>query len=130
MEFAVETYSRECFVEVTDWVSKIVEESGVREGLCLVYVPHTTCGLTVNENADPDVVKDILKSLGDIVKDIGFRHSEGNSIAHVKSSLMGCNQTFPVENGKIVLGTWQGVYLTEFDGPRKRKVKVEVIGSL
>ena len=124
----METGFKEGFVDVTGLVSGAVSGSGVKEGFCVVYTPHTTCGLTVNENADPDVKDDILRSLRDIVRDVGFRHSEGNSAAHVKSSLLGCSQTFIVGGGRLVLGRWQGVFLAEFDGPRSRRLLVGVFG--
>lgn len=126
-EITLDTRLREKFIDVTGQVQDAVRESGIRDGLCLVYCPHTTAALTVNENADPDVVNDILKSLSDIVKDKEFAHSEGNSPAHVKSSLVGCSLTFIVESGRLALGTWQGIYFCEFDGPRKRKIVVKVV---
>ena len=97
--------------------------------MCLVYCPHTSAGITINESADPDVVKDLLFALNKTYPDRAeFRHSEGNSAAHLKSSIIGCSVTIPVENCKLVLGTWQAVYFTEFDGPRVRKFYVKVIG--
>ena len=129
MEYDLKTSKKEELKEITDLVIKTVEESSVAEGLCIVYCPHTTAGITINENADPDVVTDILKSLNDMVKDIGFNHSEGNSIAHVKSSMIGCSETIPITNGCLSLGTWQGIYFTEFDGPRNRRVIVRIIGE-
>ncbi|MFC2162774.1 secondary thiamine-phosphate synthase enzyme YjbQ [Candidatus Altiarchaeota archaeon] len=111
-------------LEVTSLVAKAVSDSGIREGVCVVYCPHTTAGVTINENADPDVKADLLKSLDDIVKDIGFRHCEGNSCAHVKASIMGASQSIPITAGILQLGTWQGIYFCEFDGPRKRKLIV------
>ncbi|MBM3308890.1 MAG: YjbQ family protein [Candidatus Altiarchaeales archaeon] len=127
MEFTVHTSKKEEFVDITSRVEEFVKKSGVRNGLCVVYCPHTTAAITVNENADPSVVRDILASLNDIVKDIDFSHVEGNSPAHVKSSLFGCSKTFIVERGELKLGTWQGVYFCEFDGPRERKVYVKVV---
>ena len=129
MEFTVETKVQEELLDVTNLVRKAVSASKAEDGLCLVFCPHTTAAVTVNENADPDVRSDILKSLRDMVKDVGFAHSEGNSPAHVKSSLLGCGQTFIVKDGKLVLGTWQGIYLAEFDGPGRRKVLVKVMGG-
>ncbi len=129
--FEVRTGRRTEFVEITADVRKAVKESGVRSGLCVVYCPHTTAGLTVQENADPDVVRDILFWLNtNIPKDLsGFRHAEGNSDAHIKSSLIGSSVTLLIENTDLVLGTWQGVYFCEFDGPRSRTVMVQTIGS-
>ncbi len=97
--------------------------------LCLVFVPHTTAGITINENADPDVKIDILKGLGRMVpEDPGFRHAEGNSSAHIKASLMGFSQSIPLVAGRLALGTWQGIQFCEFDGPRRRRVQVSLIG--
>jgi secondary thiamine-phosphate synthase enzyme len=129
VEFNVNTKSGEELIDVTRLVGKAVAESRVRDGFCIVYCPHTTAGVTVNENADPDVKADILKSLRDIVRDVGFRHSEGNSPAHVKSSIVGCSTLIPVEDGRLVLGTWQGIYFCEFDGPRRRKLVITVTAS-
>jgi secondary thiamine-phosphate synthase enzyme len=127
VEHFIDTAAREALVEVTAIVQDALSASGVKDGVCVVYTPHTTCAVTVNENADPDVRKDILRSLDDIVRDVGFDHQEGNSQAHVKSSLLGCSQTFVVENGRLCLGKWQGIYLAEFDGPRRRKLMVKVV---
>ncbi len=127
MEFTVSTKSMEEFVDITSKVEEAVKKSGVRDGFCVVYTPHTTAAVTINENADPNVARDILSSLNDIVRDIGFRHGEGNSAAHVKSSLVGCSITVIVEDCRLKLGTWQGIYFCEFDGPRNRKVCVKVV---
>ena len=117
---------REDLVEFTAEVSERVRESGVREGVCVLFVRHTTAGLTVNENADPDVPRDMLHCLRTLIPQhgMGFRHGEQNSDAHIKASLMGSSVTVPFENGKLQLGRWQGIYLCEFDGPRERKVVV------
>lgn len=126
-QLTVKTTGREEFVDITRRVEEVVAESGVRRGICHVYVPHTTCGLTINEHADPDVVRDIREALGKIVPEDGcYRHAEGNSPAHIKSSLVGVNAAVFVEDGRLALGTWQGVFLCEFDGPRQRKVWVQV----
>ncbi|RLG14343.1 MAG: YjbQ family protein [Candidatus Nanohalarchaeota archaeon] len=126
-ELNVETKRKEEIVDITDDVSRVVADAGVDYGACVVFVPHTTAGVTVNENADPDVKSDMLLGLGDIVKnDARFRHAEGNSVAHIKSTLVGCSVTVPVKDGKIALGRWQGIYFCEFDGGRKRKVRVLV----
>jgi secondary thiamine-phosphate synthase enzyme len=129
MEYEVETKANEVLVEITELVKNAVIASKIKDGICLVYTPHTTCAVTVNENADSDVRVDILASLNDQVKDPGFMHAEGNSAAHVKSSLLGCSQSFLVEGGRPVLGQWQGIFLAEFDGPRSRKVFVKVMGE-
>jgi secondary thiamine-phosphate synthase enzyme len=126
-EFTVVSKKREELVDVTEKVEEFVSKSAKKSGICIVYTPHTTAAVTINENADPDVCADILASLNDIVKDVGFRHSEGNSAAHVKSSLLGCSQTVIVESGKLKLGTWQGIYLCEFDGPRTRRVFAKIV---
>ncbi len=126
----VSTKAREQLVDITREVQRTVAESGIKDGRCVVFCPHTTAGLTINENADPDVVKDILRHLKKLVpEDGGFAHSEGNSDAHIKASLMGPSLTVLVEGGKLVLGTWQGIYFCEFDGPRSRKAHVRVLGE-
>lgn len=127
-EFSVNT-PQEGFVDITKDVARIVGDAGVREGLCHVFVRHTTAAVTINENADPDVQHDLLFALGEIYKDSrNFRHIEGNSPAHLKSSVIGASETIPISGGELVLGTWQGIYLAEFDGPRKRTVVVTVLG--
>ena len=126
----VSTDSRSQFVEITGRVADVVEKSGVQSGTCHVYVPHTTAGLTINENADPDVARDILADLARLVPAEGdYRHAEGNSDAHIKASLVGFSAMVPVVDGRPALGTWQGVYLCEFDGPRRRRVLVGVAGT-
>lgn len=126
----VSTDSRSQFVEITGRVADVVEKSGVQSGTCHVYVPHTTAGLTINENADPDVARDILADLARLVPAEGdYRHAEGNSDAHIKASLVGFSAMVPVVDGRPALGTWQGVYLCEFDGPRRRRVLVGVAGK-
>jgi len=128
MEIQISTTQSQEFVDITSEVQKAVTESGLKNGLCHVFVPHTTAGITINENADPDVKKDILKTLNRLIPVSGdYDHSEGNSHSHIKASLMGSSQTIVVKDGKLVLGTWQGVMLCEFDGPRNRKVNVSVL---
>lgn len=100
----------------------------ITKGLCIVFTPHTTAGITINENADPSVVRDILYGLKKIVPESGYDHSEGNSPAHIKSTLVGCSEQIPLEGGRLVLGTWQGIYFCEFDGPRHRNVFVSAYG--
>ena len=119
----------EGFIDITGQVRKIVASGNVQNGLCQIFVSHTTAGVTINENADPDVVTDMLAALGKMVPDLHYRHSEGNSPAHVKSSLVGCSITVPISEGRLCLGTWQGIYFCEFDGPRTRKVWVQLVGS-
>ncbi|MCL2842710.1 MAG: secondary thiamine-phosphate synthase enzyme YjbQ [Oscillospiraceae bacterium] len=121
---------REGMVNITSRITEAIMESGVTEGLCVIHCPHTTAGLTINENADPDVTKDMLYALNEISPDRArFRHMEGNSAAHVKASLMGAGITLIVHRGRPVLGIWQGIYFCEFDGPRARTVHVQVAGE-
>ena len=116
--------------EITDRINTALRQANVSEGICHVYVPHTTAGIVVNENADPAVCVDMLAWLDKAVpQDDHYRHAEGNSPAHIKATLVGQWATLPVEGGKLVLGTWQGVYLAEFDGPRERTVIVNVVRS-
>ena len=130
MEFTVETSSRTEMVDITAEVARRVKASGVREGLCLVYVPHTTAGVTINENADPDVRADLIMALGAVVpSEADYRHAEGNSPAHLKASLVGPSQTVAVVNGAPALGTWQGIFLCEFDGPRRRRVQLRILDA-
>jgi secondary thiamine-phosphate synthase enzyme len=117
----------EGFIDITGQVRRVVAAGTVQNGLCQIFVPHTTAGLTINENADPDVVTDMLAALDKMVPDLPYRHGEGNSPAHVKSSLVGCSLTVPISDGRLCLGTWQGIYFCEFDGPRTRKVWVQLI---
>jgi secondary thiamine-phosphate synthase enzyme len=127
----VETHARSELVEVTAKVREAVRAAGLRRGAVLVYSPHTTAGVTIQENADPDVQRDLLLALENAVPERAtrgaYRHAEGNSDAHVKTSLVGASQLVPVEDGELVLGTWQGIYLCEFDGPRRRGLVVTVL---
>jgi secondary thiamine-phosphate synthase enzyme len=126
----VRTKSREEFVDLTAEVGRAVAASGVKSGLCVVAVPHTTAGVTVNENADPDVRADMAMTLRRIVPDaLPYAHGEGNSPAHVKASLVGSSVTLIVEGGKLQLGTWQGIFFCEFDGPRHRHAWVQALGK-
>jgi len=126
-EIGVPTGLRAQMADVTAQVASVVSASGVRSGLCYVYVPHTTAGVTINENADPDVVTDILNALERLVPLKGnYRHAEGNSDAHIKASLMGFTVSVPVIDGRLALGTWQGIYFCEFDGPRRRKMLIGI----
>lgn len=120
----VKSSEREQLVEITSDVESLLKDEGRVDGVCVLFTRHTTCGLTINENADPDVKHDILLFLRNTIPQYyeGFRHFEHNSDAHIKSSLMGSSVTVPFENGKLLLGTWQGIYLCEFDGPRERQV--------
>jgi secondary thiamine-phosphate synthase enzyme len=126
----VKTASREIFVDITNQVEEEVRRSNLKSGACVVYVPHTTAAVTINENADPTVRQDILMTLRKAVPDsLPYAHAEGNSPAHVKSSLVGASITIPIEDGRLVLGTWQGVFFCEFDGPRHRQVYVKISPS-
>lgn len=117
-------------IDITGRVREAIRAGGVRTGLALVFVPHTTAAVTINENADPDVVADLLMELNKIVPfDDHYRHAEGNSAAHLKSSLVGAGATLIVEQGAPVLGTWQGIYFCEFDGPRRRQAHIQVVGA-
>jgi secondary thiamine-phosphate synthase enzyme len=125
----IRTRAKEEFVDLTAEVGRVAAASGVASGVCVVTVPHTTAGITVNENADPDVRADLLMTLRRIVPDtLPYAHAEGNSPAHVKAALVGSSVSLIVEDGRLRLGTWQGVFFCEFDGPRTRKVWVQVIG--
>jgi secondary thiamine-phosphate synthase enzyme len=125
---AIQTPSAEALIDITGRIEEEITRSGVSSGLCLIYVPHTTAGLTINENADPAVRRDILMTLGRVVPDgLPYEHGEGNSPAHVKASLMGSSVCIPIENGRLALGTWQGVFFCEFDGPRRRRFYIRLI---
>jgi secondary thiamine-phosphate synthase enzyme len=126
--FNVKTSSKNELVDITDNVKTAVRELGIKNNAVIVYCPHTTAGITINENADPAVKSDIIHALKSFkLEQIDFKHCEGNSPAHVKSSLTGCSEIIIVNNGKPVLGTWQGIFFCEFDGPRNRKVHVAEI---
>jgi secondary thiamine-phosphate synthase enzyme len=119
------------FINITSDVQKAVRSAGVSQGICTVFVPHTTAGVTINENADPDVVRDMLMELEKIVPfNDHYAHREGNSAAHIKASFMGSTVQLIVDSGRLLLGTWQGIYFCEFDGPRRRTVQVQVSSTL
>jgi len=123
----VKTQGKEELVDITARIREEITSSGVKEGICLVYIPHTTAGVTINENADPSVREDIIMTLKKIVPDsLPYRHSEGNSPAHVKACLVGSSVNIIIDEGQISLGTWQGIFFCEFDGPRSRRVYVKV----
>lgn len=129
-EIQVSSKAKAELVDITPEVHRCIRESGVQHGICVLFVPHTTAGVTVNENWDPSVKTDILAVLDRLVPWQGsYRHTEGNAAAHVKASLLGSSQTLLIQNGKLVLGTWQGVFLAEFDGPRRREVLVRIISD-
>ncbi len=128
-DFRVRTRKRTEFVDITDEVAACVRKSGVKEGMVVVYCPHTTAGITINENADPDVTADLEMKLSKIVehRDPDYRHMEGNSDSHVKSTLTGASESIIISGGRLCLGTWQGIYFAEFDGPRTRSVYVKIL---
>lgn len=129
-EITVKTKTRIEFVDITSEVQRVVKQSGVNEGICYLYVPHTTAGVTINEGADPSVTKDINNTLKKLVPpDAGYSHMEGNADSHVKTTLVGPNTFVLIEGGKLRLGTWQAIFFCEFDGPRTRKVLVKVVSD-
>jgi secondary thiamine-phosphate synthase enzyme len=124
----ITTFSRAELVDITARVQHLASQSGIRDGRCHVWVPHTTAGLTINENADPDVARDLLAGLDRIAPwNAGYTHGEGNSAAHIKSSLVGCEKTLIIKDGQLALGTWQGLFFCEFDGPRQRQVWIKIV---
>jgi secondary thiamine-phosphate synthase enzyme len=126
--FSVSTSSRNEFIDITSLIQEHIKKSGIKDGVCILHVPHTTAALTINENADPSVQDDILRQLSSVIPENGhYRHSEGNSDAHIKASLFGPSLTLLIEKGRIVLGTWQGIYFCEFDGPRRRNLIAKII---
>lgn len=127
-ELNVETKTKTQLVDITHRIQQIVDDSEITDGVCHLFVPHTTAGLTLNENWDPAVRADIVRTLNHIVPaENDYRHGEGNSPAHIKATLTGSSSTLLIEDGKLRLGTWQGVYLAEFDGPRQRQVLVKIV---
>ena len=126
----VHTSKHTQMVDITHLIRKAVADSGGSDGICTVFIPHTTAAVTINENADPDVVRDFTTEIDKIVPwEDGYHHMEGNSAAHLKASMIGFSEQIIVDGGKLVLGTWQGIYFCEFDGPRRRNVYVKVMGS-
>ncbi len=128
-EIQVRTRSHSEFRDITSQVQRVVDESGVEEGICHLFLPHTTAALTLNENWDPNVRGDLVRALAALIPNVPYRHGEGNSPAHLMSSLLGNNETLLVHGGRLVLGSWQGIYLAEFDGPRRRRVVVKVVAD-
>lgn len=125
---SVKTSSRVELIDITHLVEKAISGSKVKSGLCTVYVPHTTAAVTINENADPSVRSDIIKELNKVIPfDDNYSHLEGNAAAHIKASIIGATETILIDGGSLVLGTWQGIFFCEFDGPRNRKVLIKVI---
>lgn len=130
MEFTIRTTKRDEFIDIGYYVEEALEKSGIKNGIITVFVPHTTAGVTINEDADSDVVRDLLWTLDNLVPERReYKHMEGNSHAHMKASIMGSSCNIIVEDGKMKLGTWQGIYFCEFDGPRTRRVYIKVMGD-
>jgi len=131
MSFSVSSRDRTQMIDITSQVRSAVSETGIKDGDAIVYCPHTTAAITINENADPDVPHDIILMLNELIphRHSGYRHCEGNSDAHVKSSLIGCSEQIMIKNGSLNLGTWQGIFFCEFDGPRSRKVVLQIRGE-
>jgi secondary thiamine-phosphate synthase enzyme len=126
----IATTNRSEMIDITSEIQSIVSKSNIKSGFCLVYVPHTTAGITINENADPSVTGDILNSFEKLIPfNERYSHMEGNSPAHIKSSIMGQSVNIIIEDGKLLIGTWQGIFFCEFDGPRSRKIYVQLIGK-
>ena len=126
----IATRNRSEMIDITSEIQSIVSKSDIKSGFCLVYVPHTTAGITINENADPSVAEDILNSFEKLIPfNERYSHIEGNSPAHIKSSIMGQSVNIIIEDGKLLIGTWQGIFFCEFDGPRNRKIYVQLIGK-
>ena len=130
MIISVKTHERTELLDVTPEIDQLVKKSGIDQGLCMVSVPHTTAGVTINENADPSVKADMLMVLNQMVPwEANYRHLEGNSPAHVKSTLVGASELIAIEKGRLLLGTWQGIFFCEFDGPRNRKLHVRIMDT-
>ena len=129
--FKVKTSKQTEFIDITRSVQEAVKKTGVEEGICFIFIPHTTAAVTINENADPSVSQDIVMELNKVIPSQDrYLHTEGNSPAHIKASLVGFSQTVFIESGKLALGTWQGIFFCEFDGPRTRNVYVKVISEV
>ncbi len=127
-EIAIKTNTQTQIIDITAQVQKVISESGITEGLCCVFIPHTTAGVTINENADPSVKQDIVMELNKVIPfDDNYSHSEGNSAAHIKASIIGSSVNIPLKNNNLLLGTWQGICFCEFDGPRTRKFYVKIM---
>lgn len=127
IQMNIRTSKHTQMINITETVQKAVTESGVKEGICIVFIPHTTAAVTINENADPDVVRDFTMEINKIVPwEDGYQHMEGNSAAHLKASMIGFSELVIIDEGRLVLGTWQGIYFCEFDGPRSRKLYLKI----
>jgi secondary thiamine-phosphate synthase enzyme len=126
----VHTPDHSVMVDVTDLIGQKVRESGVKSGICVIYIPHTTAGIMVNEGADPSVMEDVLGSLEQLVPwRAGYKHTEGNSAAHIKAILVGGSSHLIIDNGRLLLGTWERIFLCEFDGPRTRKIRIKIMSG-
>lgn len=129
-QLGVTTQNRNQMLDITDQVNSAVVDSGIKDGFCIVFCPHTTAGITINEHADPSVTEDMLMTFSQLIpKDNRYRHAEGNSDSHCKSTLVGASEHIIIKDSRLLLGTWQGVYFCEFDGPRSRKVNLFVCGQ-
>lgn len=127
IQFEINTNRHTEMIDMTRQIQKAVTDSGVRDGICTIFIPHTTAAVTINENADPDVVRDFTTEINKIVPwEDGYHHFEGNSAAHLKSSMIGFSEQVIIEDGRLILGTWQGIYFCEYDGPRRRKVLIKI----
>ena len=127
MILSVKTRERTELIDITSDINQLIQKSGTDQGLCMIYVPHTTAAVTINESADPSVKSDILMILNQIIPwEANYRHLEGNSPAHIKATLVGSSELIAIENRRLVLGTWQGIFFCEFDGPRNRKVNISI----
>ena len=128
VQFEIRTTSHTQMINITAKVQQAVTESGVKDGLCIIFIPHTTAAVTINENADPDVVRDFTMEINKIVPwEDGYQHMEGNSAAHLKASMIGFSEQVIIEDGRLLLGTWQGIYFCEYDGSRRRRVIVKIL---
>ena len=128
MQLTVISSDKTQLIDITSQIQDKIKTQGVENGLCVIFVPHTTAGITINENADPAVASDMLNVLNTVIpRDLDYKHAEGNSPAHVKATVVGASETIIIENGKLDLGTWQGIYFCEFDGPRTRRVLVKLL---
>ncbi len=129
-EFTVSTPSKTALVDITEKIEECIKKSNIKEGRCFIFIPHTTAGIIINENYDPSVVKDIINTLEKLIPwSASYSHTEGNAPAHIKSTILGNQVVAFIQNGRLKLGTWQGIFLAEFDGPRVRKVWVDIIGN-
>ena len=129
-EIPLRTTSHTQMIDMTRQIQQVVSDSGITDGICIVFIPHTTAAVTINENADPDVQTDFMKEINKIVPwEDGYLHMEGNAAAHLKASMMGFSETVIIKDGRLVLGTWQGIYFLEYDGARNRKVIVKIMSD-